>query len=145
MKLSADSQREVQQFFRAHLREPDLTLPRIRIHAGLFARLLMKANGMSAMTLGRHVFVKPALVSKDTEGRATLPALLLVHEAAHVLQYKERGSLRFLRDYLRGYWRNLRTGKRWDAPGRMEAYRAIAEEQAAREAEHAYRVSKVSA
>jgi hypothetical protein len=71
-------------------------------------------------------------------GRLTLPGWLVVHEAAHVLQYAEKGFARFLLGYLGGYWRALRGGRRWDAAGRMAAYMAIEEERAARAAEHAY-------
>jgi Domain of unknown function (DUF4157) len=139
MKLSADTHDELQHFFRQHLNDRALCLPPITIHAGLLARLLMKAVGMGAITFGRHVFVKPGFIMRDGEGRATAPGWLLAHEAAHVLQYEQRGYLRFFRDYLRGYWLALRAGKNWGAIGRMAAYMAIAEERSAREAEHAYR------
>ncbi|HYH85905.1 MAG TPA: DUF4157 domain-containing protein, partial [Pyrinomonadaceae bacterium] len=139
MKLSADTHDELQHFFHQHLNDAELRLPPITIHTGLLARLLMKAVGMGAITFGRHVFVRPALVKKDEEGRATIPGWLLAHEAAHVLQYEQRGYVRFFRDYLRGYWRALRKGKKWSAQGRMAAYMAIAEEHTAHEAEHAYR------
>ena len=101
--------------------------------------------GMGAITFGRHVYVQTGLFGRDSKGRATLPARLVVHEAAHVLQYEARGYPRFFRDYLRGYWRGLREGGRWDAAGRMAAYMAIAEEREAREAEDAYAASGVGA
>ena len=139
MRLSDESHSQVEQFFRAHRGDPGLVLPRIHLHRGPFARLLMLASaGMGAMTLGRHVFVRPGLLRRDAAGRVTLPGWLVVHEAAHVLQYAERGFARFLAGYLRGYWRALRVGGRWDAAGRMAAYMAIKEECEAREAEHAY-------
>lgn len=139
MRLSEQSHSSVEQFFRAHRGDAGLVLPRMRIHGGLFARLLMQASaGMGAMTLGRHVFVRPGLFRRDARGRVTLPGWLVVHEAAHVLQYAERGFAGFLSGYLRGYWRALRAGGRWDAAGRMAAYLAIEEEREAREAERAY-------
>ncbi len=111
----------------------------MRVHAGGGARLLMLLSaGMSAMTLGRHVFVRPSLLRRDGVGRLGLPGWLVVHEAAHVLQYEGRGFARFVRDYLRGYWRALREGGRWDRAARNAAYLAIAEEQEARAAEAAY-------
>ena len=88
--------------------------------------------------MGRHDFVRPTLLKRDESGSVTLPGWLVVHEAAHVLQYAEKGFVRFLAGYLRGYWRALREGGRWDAVGRMAAYKAIAEECEARAAEHAY-------
>lgn len=142
MKLSDDTHDDLQHFFRQHLNDSELRLPPITIHAGLLARILMRTVGMGAITFGRHVFVRPTLINKDDDGRATIPGWLLAHEAAHVLQYEQSGYLRFFRNYLRGYWRALREGKKWGAGGRMAAYMAIAEEHSAREAEHAYRELK---
>jgi hypothetical protein len=138
MRLSDESHAHVEQFFRVHRGDAGLVLPRMRVHGGLVARLLMISAGMGAMTLGRHVFVRPGLFARDARGRLTLPGWLVVHEAAHVLQYAEGGFVRFLLRYLRGYWRALREGGRWDAAGRMSAYFAIEEEREAQAAEHAY-------
>jgi hypothetical protein len=138
MRLTSESQARVEEFFREHRGDPELMLPPISIHGGLFARLLTKVVGMSAITFGRQVFVRPELIKKDSEGRAGIPAWLLVHEAAHVLQYEERGCIRFFRDYLRGYWRALRTGKSWNRQGRMAAYMSIEEEREAYTAERLY-------
>jgi hypothetical protein len=138
MRLSDESHSHIEQFFRAHRGDARLELPRIHIHGGIIARLLMLSAGMGAMTLGRHVFVRPVLLKRDESGRVTLPGWLIAHEAAHVLQYAERGFARFLLGYLRGYWRALREGGSWGAAGRMAAYMAIAEEEEARVAEHAY-------
>ena len=138
MRLSAESHKRVEQFFREYVNEPGLSLPPIDFHGGLTARVLMVFARMDAITFGRRVFVRPGLFGRDERGRATLRGWLVVHEAAHVLQYERRGFARFLRDYLRGYWRALRAGGRWDARGRMAAYMAIAEEREARAAEAAY-------
>lgn len=138
MRLSDESHSRVEQFFRAHTGDAGLLLPRIHIHVGICARVLMGWVGMGAMTVGSHVFVRPGLLKEDAEGRVTLPGWLVVHEAAHVIQYAGRGHVRFFRDYLRGYWRALREGGRWDAAGRMAAYMAIPEEREAHTAEHAY-------
>jgi hypothetical protein len=139
MKLSAESHREVEEFFRKHSGTPRLVLPPVYVYAGGLAKLLTAAaGGVAAITFGRRVFVRPSLVGKDSGGRAELPAGLLVHEAAHVLQYAERGTLRFLAGYLLEYFRVLWGGKRLDAAARNTAYLAIPEERAAREAERAY-------
>jgi hypothetical protein len=138
MQLSDEAHTHVEQFFRAHRGDAGLVLPRIHFHGGVFARLLMLSAGMGAMTLGRHVFVRPGLFRRDVRGRVTLEGWLVVHEAAHVLQYTEKGFVRFLLGYLHGYWRALREAGRWDAAGRMAAYNAIEEEREARVAEQAY-------
>lgn len=140
MRLSDESQREVEEFFRRHTGQTGLSMPQVYVYAGGFAGLLTRAaGGVGAITFGRRVFVNPSLVRKDSEGRALLPAWLLVHEAAHVLQYEERGMLRFLAGYLRGYFRGLKEeGKGFGPAARNKAYLAIPEECAAREAERAY-------
>ena len=139
MRLADESHNKVEQFFREARRDPRLTLPPVYVHGGLFAGLLTwVVGGMSGITFGRHVFVRPSLVGRDAAGRARVPARLLVHEAAHVLQYEERGFVRFLFDYLLDYLRQLRAGGRWDAQGRMAAYLAIEDEREARSAEHLY-------
>ena len=142
MRLSAESHARVEQFFREYLNEPGLRLPPVNFHGGLTARILMTFAGMGAITFGRNVFVRPVLFGRDSDGRATLPAWLVVHEATHVLQYGRGGFARFMRDYLRGYWRALREGGRWDGRGRMAAYMAIAEEREASSAEAAYKSSR---
>ena len=118
VRLSGEARAEVEEFFRAHLGDSEFSLPEITVHAGTFSRLLMKAVGMGAITFGRHVFVNPSFLKRESGGRASVPGWLLVHEAAHVLQYEERGYARFFRDYLRNYWRALRAGKSWDAAAR---------------------------
>ena len=138
MRLSAESHREVEEFFREHIGRPGLVLPPVYVYAGGVARLLTGSSKVAAVTFGRRVFVSPSLVREDSEGRAVLPAWLLVHEAAHVLQYEERGTLRFLFGYLRGYFRGLSGGKGFGARARTAAYLAIPEERDAREAERAY-------
>jgi hypothetical protein len=139
MKLSEESRAEMEAFLRWQLGEDALRLPPVSIYAGWFARLLVtKLLGVGAITFGRHIFVAPSLVRRGEGGRFAMPGRLLAHELAHVLQYESKGWLRFFFDYLRGYFRGLRVGRRWDALGRMNAYLEIAEERAAREVEHAY-------
>ena len=138
MRLSEESHERVERFFRAHRRDPGLVLPPVCVHAGLLAWMLMKFVGAGAITFDRHVFVTPSLIERDSAGRAVISSRLLVHEAAHVLQYEERGFARFLWVYLSGYWRALRSGGRWDAGGRAAAYLSVEEEREARAAENAF-------
>lgn len=138
MKLSPEAHEEVESFLKEFTGEPGLELPRFSIHAGAGGRVVMWFVRMGAITFGRHVFVAPRLVRRDSDGRARIAGRLVVHEAVHVLQYEERGFVGFLFKYLRGYWRALRLGKSWGAAARMAAYMEIEEEREAREAEHAY-------
>ena len=138
MRLSPEAHEEVESFLKEYMGEQGLKLPRFSVHAGAGGRVVMWFVRMSAITLGRHVFVSPPLVRKDSEERAILAGRLVVHEAVHVLQYEERGFVGFLFKYLRGYWRALWLGKSFGAAARMAAYMEIEEEREAREAEHAY-------
>jgi hypothetical protein len=142
LRLSEESHRAVEEFFQDLRGEPSLRLPPVYVYTGLLPGLLLGAIGMGAMTLGRRVFVSPKVLRRDDAGRLTMPGWLLVHEAAHVLQYERRGFAGFLRDYLRGYWKALRAGGSWGGGGRRAAYLAIAAEHEAHEAEDAYRSSR---
>jgi len=138
MRLSAETHREVEEFFRRHTGDAGLRLPPIEIHAGRLADVLTRSNGISGITFGRHVFVRSGMVRRDGAGRATIHGRLLVHEAAHVLQYARDGYFRFFRTYLRDYWRGLRQCGRWDRHARNACYLAITQEREARAAEQAY-------
>jgi len=131
----------MEEFFRGLRGEPGLRLPPFKVYAGPLSGLLLDSIGMGAITFGRRVFVSRRLVRKGAGGRLTAPGWLLVHEAAHVLQYEEKGFVKFLFDYLRAYWAALREGGRWGGAGRMAAYLAIPDEREAREAEYAFRSS----
>ncbi|HZI18385.1 MAG TPA: DUF4157 domain-containing protein [Pyrinomonadaceae bacterium] len=138
MRLSPETQDELERFFREHRGDARLRLPPVSIHGGSFARLLTRAAGVSAITFGRHVFVAPRLLRRRAGGRVRMEGWLLAHEAAHVLQYAERGWPRFLWGYLRGYFRGLKTGRGWGRTARTAAYLSIAEEREARAAEEAF-------
>jgi hypothetical protein len=138
MRLSDESHREVEEFFRKHEGRPGLVLPPVYVYAGALARLLTEPARVGAITFGRRVFIRPTLIKRDSSGRASVPAWLLVHEAAHVLQYEERGLVGFFVGYLRSYVRGLKEGKGLNAAARNAAYLTIPEERAAREAERAY-------
>ena len=142
MRLSAESHRKVEEFFRAFRGEPGLRLPPVKVYAGGFSRLLLDSIGMGAITFGRRVFVSPRMTVRDKKGRRAIHGWLLVHEAAHVLQYEEAGFVKFLLEYLRDYWRGLRAGGGLGGAARMAAYMAIRAEREAREAEQAYRSFK---
>lgn len=89
-------------------------LQRVRI-----VRVPVLTPGVSALTLGRVV-----LIRRD---RVADPALLH-HELVHVRQWRERGVVGFLSDYLGAYFRGRRSGL-----GHQDAYRAIPAEVEARD------------
>lgn len=138
MKLAAQSQIHIQNFFRAYLGDQALELPSILIYRNRFAHLITRVCRVGAITFGRRVFVAPVFIKRDESNRLITPGWLVAHEAMHVLQYKQRGSASFLARYVYGFWRALRKTGRWDKAARMTAYLNITEECAAREAEEAY-------
>jgi hypothetical protein len=140
MKLAAESQQLIEAFLRERFGLAALELPPIAIYHGGLAHLLTKTFNIGAITLGRHIFIAPRLLAREPEGRLCVPGWLIAHEATHVWQYQRDGFTGFLRSYLKGYWRALRTGKGWNGEARMKAYLAIEEECDARESETAYAV-----
>lgn len=140
MKLTAESQLLIEAFLRERFHLVTLNLPPISIYHGRLAHLLTKTFNIGAITFGRHIFVAPRLLTRDLDGKLRVPGWLIAHEATHVWQYQRDGFTGFLRSYLKGYWRALRTEKGWNGEARMKAYLAIKEECDARESETAYAV-----
>jgi Domain of unknown function (DUF4157) len=94
---------------------------RVRSAPGVMRRLW--GRDISAMTLGKTIFLDPALMTAVQHR----PGLLLVHELVHVRQWGELGVLRFLWRYLSAY-----VGGRWKGLGHRAAYLAIPLEVEAR-------------
>lgn len=80
-------------------------------------------SGVSAITLGRHVFADPGLLRDDPR-----LARVVLHELVHVRQFTEHGVVPFLWRYVIGYLSGRRAGM---SP--REAYLAIPAEREARE------------
>lgn len=139
MRPAPDTHKQLEAFMRARLKDPQLSLPTFKLYGGRFGSLVTKTLKIGAITFGRRIIVTPQLVKRDEAGRACVPAWLLAHEGTHVLQYERAGVFGFLASYLRDYFKLLFGGRKIDALARMEAYRAIAHEQDAREAEQDYR------
>jgi hypothetical protein len=133
MKLAEDSQHKLQTFFREVLSNENFQLPKINFYTGKFTRMFTLILRVHGITFGRHIFIKPNLITKDTANRRKLSLELVAHEIVHVLQYKKEGFIKFLYKYLSSYWRNLQTKKNWNAASRHEAYREIPFEREARE------------
>lgn len=104
---------------------PEITRARLRVGFPFWLRLFL-GPGVLAITLGRRVYLSPALLGLDEERiRRTLR-----HELVHVRQAAELGLLRFLLRYLVQYLRLRREGL-----GHHAAYRAIEFEKEAFAAE----------
>lgn len=138
LELPPAGQDRLERFFRAHTGDAGLRLPRLVFDAGAAAAWATRRLDAAAVTLGRRVLVAPWVVSGE-EGGLSAPADLIVHEAAHVLQYRSHGVLRFLAAYAAGYLAGLWRLGRVDAGARQAAYLDIPAERAARAAAAAYR------
>jgi hypothetical protein len=138
LELPPAEQGHLERFFREHTGEPSLRLPPIVFVAGTTAAWLTRCLGASAVTFGCLVLVAPGVLARDGE-RLSAPAELIVHEAAHVLQYRAAGTLAFLASYAAGYLAALWRRGGLDAGARQSAYLDIPAERAARIAAAAYR------
>ena len=148
MRIDPHTRKEVQDFLRRHLGRPDLELPPIRLHSGIFAWGMTRLFSSNALTLGRNILLRSQWEQ--------IPTSLLVHETVHVLQYEQIGFVPFLCSYAAEYWRFLRVVRgfagfragivRLVHPGkssaRVAAYLAIKYEREARAAHVAYLAQK---
>jgi hypothetical protein len=138
MLLAPESHERLEEFFRFYERDKTLRLPVIHLYGGKFAKRLTRALNIQAITLSRIILVAPTLLRRDERGRLKVPARLLVHETAHVLQYRREGLAPFLFRYLWEYAKTLWGAGDLGATKRAAAYRAISFEVQAREAADAY-------
>ena len=138
MRLSAESQRLVEEFLRERFRLATLRLSPISIYHGSVALWLTRTFRIGAITFGRHIFIAPDMIKRNESGSLTVPGWLLAHEATHVWQYQLAGFIGFLSSYLSEYWRALREQGKWDSDARTKAYLAISQERDARESEAFY-------
>ena len=95
----------------------------VRVRSAPVVMRRLWGRDISAMTLGKTIFLDPALMTAAQRR----PGLLLVHELVHVRQWGELGVIRFLWRYLTGYF-----GGRWKGLGHRAAYLAIPLEVEAR-------------
>lgn len=138
MRLSENSHCRLQEFFRFYLKNERFELPKIQFHTGKIAARLTQTISVHGITLGSNVLILPALVTFNRENQKKLPEDLLVHEIMHVIQYREKGFARFLYQYSKSYWNNLRKIGEYDFAARRRAYLDIPFEIEAREAATEY-------
>ena len=144
MKLSEKSHQKIEAFFRDCLEDESFKLPEIEFYGGKFTRFLTSKLKIEGITIGKRIFIFPEQFWRSESNLLRLGERLVVHEIAHVLQYRREGFFGFLYKYLRDYWRNLRKLKKWDAFSRAAAYFEISFEREAREMERKYREWKDS-
>lgn len=111
---------------RRHLRRVEPELARVRVAPGWFRRLW--AKGVVAVCMPWAVYVRPDVMARHERGDdPEAIARLIVHELAHLEQYRRLGGVRHVVRYLSDYVVGRRRGlSHWDA------YRAIGLEREAR-------------
>jgi hypothetical protein len=134
MRLSRQTNDELQNFFRNYFDDENLTLPKIEIYAKGGAGFITRALRVSGITLGRHILIKPVHAKYDKKRRLTVSRNLLSHEVTHVVQYQQLGFFGFLYKYFKDYLLILRKKEKWDAVSRSEAYWELPHEIEARHA-----------
>lgn len=138
MKLSEKSRRKIEAFFRDYLEDDRFNLPEIEFYGGKFTRFFTTKLKIEGITIGKRIFIFPEQFWRSESKLLRLDEALVVHEIAHVLQYRREGFFKFLYKYLRDYWRNLRKLKSWDSFSIQMAYFEIPFEKEARETEKKY-------
>ncbi len=141
MKLAPEAHAHAEAFFRNFNGSSSLHLPHIKLlHGWLIDLVLRYVLNVDALTLGRRVFVRARVFSRDEAGRKVMSADLLMHELMHVGQYEQAGMGRFLWAYMRQYASGLWRERSIDAEARRRAYLDLRYEREARAAESAYQV-----
>lgn len=97
---------------------------RVPVWAGARLFRLFWAKGITAVAMPWGIYVHPVRLE---EGAASLGPLI-VHELAHIEQWRRLGPLGWARAYLGDYWRGRRAGL-----GHHPAYREIGLEVEARD------------
>ena len=140
MKLSESSRKNLELFFQNHFNDKNFALPKINIYAGSLSHLLSLILQVDGITFGRHIFILPRYLSRNSKDKLKINVNLVAHEIAHTLQYKREGFFRFLFLYLKSYRKNLRKKKKWDSIAKFEAYFEIPFEIEARETAEMFQV-----
>jgi len=140
MKLSAKSHRKIEEFFREYLRDENFRLPEIRFYGGRLTRFLTTRLRIEGLTVGRRIYILPENFRFSESGNLRLDEELVVHEIAHVLQYRREGFFRFLWLYQKSYYANLRKKKNRDMFAKAEAYLEIPFEIEARQTASSFAV-----
>ena len=133
MKLSKKSHKKIEQFFREYLADENFRLPEIRFYGGRFTHYLTSRLRIEGLTIGKRIYIFPENFWLSENGKLRLDEELVVHEIAHVLQYKREGFFKFLLVYAKSYRNNLRKKKRRDDYAKAEAYLEIPFEIEARQ------------
>ncbi len=138
MKISEKSHRKIESFFRYYFENEDFKLPKIKIYGGGIAGLTTGILRIHGITFGNSILIKPRLIAIDHKNQKFMPGDLMVHEIAHVLQFRQTGCLKFLYLYFREYFQNLKKAGKLNRKARNSAYFRLSFEIEARAAEESF-------
>lgn len=124
MQLAENSHQIIESFFREYLNDEGFELPTINFFAGKVTLVVSSVLRIQGITIGRSILISPTSIVYENNKKMTSKSLL-VHEIAHVLQYRREGFFRFLYKYFRSYLENLRKKRDWSPISRLEAYLEI--------------------
>ena len=133
MNLAQNSHLKLERFWREYLNDESFGLPQIYIYHGRFAGILTETLKIDGITFGKHIFIAPKLVTRNSKHHLKISSNLIAHEIAHTLQYGREGFFGFLYKYLKGFRRNLRQKEKWSSNSVQIAYWNIPFEIEARE------------
>lgn len=110
-----------------HLPRVDPAMVSVRVASHWFRRLW--AKGIAAVALPTGVYVQPEVMDRYRAGiDPGRTGLLVVHELAHIEQWRRLGALRHIIQYATDYLRGRLAGK-----GHWDSYRAVRLEVEARD------------
>lgn len=81
MRLSPETNAQLEQFFREFFCDGSLQLPEVEIYIRNGARIVTTLIGVDGITLGRHVFIRPSKVRRTLSGNPKLEPSLLAYES----------------------------------------------------------------
>jgi hypothetical protein len=133
MRLSREAHHLLESFFREYFGDENLKLPPISLFGKGLVGFFTRKFKIHGITIGRHVFITPIVMTRNSKEQLCISRELLAHEATHVLQFQKLGWKRFFYSYLMSYWKSLRKKEKWDLYARTEAYLEIPQEVEARQ------------
>jgi hypothetical protein len=141
MLLEKESHSAAEEFLRSYFDQPELKLPEIHFCHGRVFDFFARRFGITALTFRTTIFVESSAFRNSNFAGRRISGALLVHEAVHILQYQQKGTVRFLLEYLHEFLRGLNNGgigrNAW-----RRAYLEIPSESIARAAEHSYTTAR---
>jgi hypothetical protein len=139
MNLSKGSAQHLEEFLRDYSTKPDLTFPEITLYNNRLIDRIGFALGFDGLTFRKWIFVTRRVLNRKDVNDIDIDSAFLAHEAIHVLQYRQQGTLIFLMKYLCSFVSALRSAEGPLKAKVRNAYLAIPYEQEALQAEKYFR------